>query len=903
MLSVIAPTYNECDNVAELIARVLAAFERIAEPAELLVVDDASPDGTAAAVRRCAVEHGAVARVRVIERGGARGLARAVLAGFAQARGDVLVVIDADLSHPPELLPDLLAAVRGGADMALGSRYVRGGGTRGWPASRRWLSRAACLLARGITPVRDATSGYFAVRRSALDDLEVRPRGYKIALELLALLRGRRIVEIPFTFTDRRRGHSKLGGAVMTAYLVQLATLYRQRFPVLLGYLQFGTVGLGGMLVDAIVFVIAFRALAVEGLGVAARGFLAQTASFVVAAGFNFALNAAWTFREQSVGARFHRFLAVSAVGFAVRTAVFETVLSLPVVTLSGGRWPAQEMVALACGIIVASVWNYYGSRRWAFRGAPRAALELPQPVPLRSNAGAMAVLVGVAVLLVFFAARTQLAFDEAYYWQWSRHLAWGYFDHPPMIAYLIAAGTRLMGNNELGVRLVPLLVAVTVPWSTWLLAWRYWQDGVAAAWSLVAMICMPLLAVGMIVATPDSPLLACWAASLLLAIRALERDGTGAWVLAGAAAGLGILSKYPMVLIYPVIFCALLASARGRRALTGPGPWLALAASLVVASPLLAWQYVHAGEGLVFQLQHGLGAAAGAASGAGMPGLAGLWRFLAGQLLVASPILFVITLIALARGAWQMVCADAPSAVRGALSAGELRPFLVFGAAIPLIVFGGASMLARTQPNWLAPAYVTAGALLGGELRRVAWSTARLRLRWASWGGIAVAAAISLYVHVEMIVPLVPYRGGVFTQTWGHRDVAQWVRRVQDEFGGGRGLPILASDYKLASVLAFYLPDHPETCTPNEQASGSAYYAWQPRPRPGSRALIVSNSPAHGLLALFDHVTTLGRHTTLRDGQPVRHTWAYVGTARAGICDQQATRVAASREDGRADP
>ena len=299
MFSVIVPTYNERDNASELIRRVLEAFARLDEPAELLVVDDDSPDGTAAAMREAAAEHRADEQVRVIVRSSDKGLAKAVAAGFELARGDVLAVIDADLSHPPELLPDLLAAIRDGADVAVGSRYVNGGGTEGWPLIRRIVSRGACLLARPLSPVKDITSGFFALRRECLDELHYVPRGYKIGLELFARLPGRRVVEVPFTFRDRTRGASKLGGAVMLAYLVQLASLYRARFPRLIGYLQFGLVGLLGMAMDSATFGLAYWYLGLQQLGPTLGGFFAQTVSFLVAARFNFALNALWTFRER----------------------------------------------------------------------------------------------------------------------------------------------------------------------------------------------------------------------------------------------------------------------------------------------------------------------------------------------------------------------------------------------------------------------------------------------------------------------------------------------------------------------------------------------------------------------------------------------------------------------------
>ncbi len=138
---------------------------------ELIIVDDGSPDGTADLAESYADVH----PVRVVRRPGKAGLASAVLAGFAQARGDVLVVMDADLSHPPEAVPRLALAIEQGADLAVGSRYVAGGGTEDWPLKRRVVSRAACLIGNVLVPIRDCTSGFFAIRRSALDARAARP--------------------------------------------------------------------------------------------------------------------------------------------------------------------------------------------------------------------------------------------------------------------------------------------------------------------------------------------------------------------------------------------------------------------------------------------------------------------------------------------------------------------------------------------------------------------------------------------------------------------------------------------------------------------------------------------------------------------------------------------------------
>jgi dolichol-phosphate mannosyltransferase len=192
---------------------------------ELIVVDDGSPDGTADLAESYADVH----PVRVVRRPGKAGLASAVLAGFAQAHGDVLLVMDADLSHPPEAVPRLAAAIREGADLAVGSRYVKGGGTEDWPLRRRIVSRAACLIGNTLVPIRDCTSGFFAIRRSALDGVKLNPIGFKIGFEVMARGRYKKAVEIPYVFRDRELGKSKFGRREIGQYLVQLGQVARDR--------------------------------------------------------------------------------------------------------------------------------------------------------------------------------------------------------------------------------------------------------------------------------------------------------------------------------------------------------------------------------------------------------------------------------------------------------------------------------------------------------------------------------------------------------------------------------------------------------------------------------------------------------------------------------------------------
>ncbi|HXZ86565.1 MAG TPA: polyprenol monophosphomannose synthase, partial [Myxococcota bacterium] len=218
--SIVVPTLDEAENVDELLRQIFALEG--CPPFEVVVVDDDSKDGTAERARAWSASH----PVRVIVRCGARGLAGAVILGAREASADVVVVMDADLSHPVSAIPALARAVlEGRADVAVGSRHTRGGAIRGWPLHRRIVSRIASSLAWPISAVSDPMSGFFAAPRAALLALGEAPAGFKILLELLS--RGGsslRAVEVPITFTDRVRGESKLGVTEVGQYLARLAS-------------------------------------------------------------------------------------------------------------------------------------------------------------------------------------------------------------------------------------------------------------------------------------------------------------------------------------------------------------------------------------------------------------------------------------------------------------------------------------------------------------------------------------------------------------------------------------------------------------------------------------------------------------------------------------------------------
>ncbi len=356
-LTVVVPCYNERPNVAPLIARLDAALRGIAW--EVVYVDDNSPDGTAAEVRRIARTD---PRVRCIRRIGRRGLASAVIEGALSTSARYVAVIDGDLQHDETRLPDMLAALRSGQfDIAVGSRHIDGGDAAG--LAGRWrhtLSDGGIWLAQFFLPVRlsDPLSGYFMLPRPLFEQLaaNLTGQGFKILLDLaLSSPAPLRVVEIPCVFHERVAGESKLDALVLTQFAgLLLDKMFGGLLP--LRFISFALVGALGVLVHLAVLT---TVLKLAGLQFEA----AQAVATVVAMVFNFQLNNEITYRDQRLrGPRLLRGLLVFALvcsfGAVANIGIAKTLYD------SHTNWS----IAGAIGAVIGVVWNYAVSATLVWR-------------------------------------------------------------------------------------------------------------------------------------------------------------------------------------------------------------------------------------------------------------------------------------------------------------------------------------------------------------------------------------------------------------------------------------------------------------------------------------------------------------------------------------------------------
>ncbi len=373
--SLVIPTYNERKNITAIV-EVLSSLLDAAIPGdyELIVVDDNSPDRTWELAQTLISEY---PQLRVMRRTSERGLSTAVIRGWQAANGQVLGVIDGDLQHPPKVLLQLLAAIKQGADLAVASRHVDGGGVSSWSFLRRFLSRGAQLLGLVILPqvvgrVSDPMSGYFLVRRSAIAGHTLNPVGYKILIEVLGRGNINQITEVGYVFQERREGESKVTWKQYVEYLHHLLKLrisrgrigrLRQRINFPIGrFLRFGAVGLSGVFVDMAVLYL-LHDPSTLGWGLTRSKVIAAEAAIIN----NFIWNDAWTFSDMSSQQqgwrkrlkRLLKFNIVCLVGLVLNVLLLNFLYN----TL-GVHYQIGNLIAIA----IVTFWNFWINLKLSWR-------------------------------------------------------------------------------------------------------------------------------------------------------------------------------------------------------------------------------------------------------------------------------------------------------------------------------------------------------------------------------------------------------------------------------------------------------------------------------------------------------------------------------------------------------
>ena len=366
-VSLIIPTYNEHDNIAVLVSKINDALTSYSY--EVIFVDDNSRDGTA----EMAVSFKDKYPIKVIIRKDKKGLASAVVDGLGHASGSTMLIMDADLQHPPEVIPDLLTAIENGADIAIASRYIVGGGCQGWGLLRRLISKGAIFLSHLLLPAtrraKDPVSGYFAFKKEVVKGARLNPSGFKILMEVMVLGKYKSVTEVPFTFVTRQKGESKLNTRQQIDYLKHIFSMM-QRSGELSRFIKFALVGCSGIIVNYGLYWVltrfaGFAPLNNTASGNILSGNLAIAISIETSIITNFIFNNYFTFSDrnkQGIMPFLGRMLSFNMI------CLIGGFIQIGVANLFAIALGFYDLIALLLAIITAMFWNYLLNNWWTWR-------------------------------------------------------------------------------------------------------------------------------------------------------------------------------------------------------------------------------------------------------------------------------------------------------------------------------------------------------------------------------------------------------------------------------------------------------------------------------------------------------------------------------------------------------
>ncbi len=372
-VSIIIPTYNESQNIIQILKSIKENLPKNFIT-QAIVVDDNSPDGTGRIVDDYLKNFKKMAdyTIEVIHRKAKDGLGSAILKGISQARGDTIVVMDSDFSHPPQIIPKLIESIKKYQyDIAVASRYIKGGKIQGWSLKRKLMSKFATLIAKkglGID-TKDPMSGFFAFKRNIIKELNMDGIGYKILLEILVKTKGVNVKEIPYTFQDRELGSSKLTMRIILDYYKSVWKLYRYGKPLerqekrssvkfVSKAARFYTVGASGFVVNYMI------SLLLTG-GISDMWYLhANIIGIIASITTNFILNKTWTFGDRD----FRIKKTVSQYGKFAMFGSIGALVQLGMVYFLVDDAELAYPLALILGVMTAAFGNFILNKKYTFK-------------------------------------------------------------------------------------------------------------------------------------------------------------------------------------------------------------------------------------------------------------------------------------------------------------------------------------------------------------------------------------------------------------------------------------------------------------------------------------------------------------------------------------------------------
>lgn len=849
--SVVIPTLNEVDNIDPLLS-CLFALNLPPDSFEIIFVDDDSQDGTPEKIH----VWGKKANVRLVERKSNPDLTASILAGVAVAQSNVIVVMDADLSHPPERLPAIVAPVlEGNYDVSVGSRYVPGGCTEGWPLHRQWLSRIGGWLARPICDAGDVTSGFFAFRRELASTISEHAHGYKILLELLMAGQGKlKVVEIPVCFRDRTRGTSKLSFHHQWIYLQRLMTLAGGNVSISTTS-RFAAVGLFGMLIDVGIF----QLIMSSGAGLA----LSHIVSFLSAAIVNYTFNSKWSFRSQHAGylrwRQFGHFLTVAILALLIRGGILALLVY---------DWHAPPLLAIFPAIATTAVINFLGLTFYVF-----PAKQNPASPDIRWRVVSIGVIAFIILLRLVYFGQAQLIPDEAYYWNYAQHMDLSFYDHPPMIAWLIWLGNAIAGHGEFGVRIGAFLSGLVTMGYLYALAKNLYDKSTAMRTTLLLAILPFSFATG-IVMTADAPLIAAWAATLYYMERALIADHNSAWLGMGIAFGLGILSKYTLGLLGAAALLFVILDPVARHWIRRPHPYLAAMLALLLFTPAIIWNMEHQWASIMFQSSR----------------IRGVGDDQFSTHLLLPDLLVLLTPAGLLAAVLALL--HVSNRQRSNQSARRRDLFVLIFTGVPFAVFFVLSMFDSLRFHWTAPVWLAVlptmawmmGSNNSGNLHSIA---SRLQAAWKPTIIIFMFAYAFIFHYVVLGIPGVPYPGFMKHYFW--RETTSEITKIVEDVRhqtGQKPIVVGMSKWSIASALSFYDQNDGSFDIRSRNMlsdSGAMFEYWHPSEPPTTRPIILVSITAEllerdrwgtDITRMLEQAGPIQSRIIMREGKPLRRVY-----------------------------
>lgn len=855
--SIVVPTLNESENIDLLLSR-LFALNLDPDSFEVIFVDDGSTDGTPDKIRTWESR----SNVRLVQRQEKPDLTASILAGTATAKSDVIVVMDADLSHPPERLSAVVTPVLDGThDVVVGSRYIAGGNTENWPLHRQLLSRIGGWIARPICDVNDATSGFFAFRRELTASISNHAHGYKILLELLMANQGKlRVTEVPIIFHDRTHGTSKLSFSHQRAYIQRLITLAGGTATLNTAG-RFAVVGLFGVLIDAIIF----QWMINRDAGLA----LAHFVSFFVAATINYTFNSQWAFREHHAGylqwQKFGRFLTVGLLALLLRGGVLALLVYV---------WHVPPLLAIFPAIIATAAVNYLGSAFYVFPNEK----DLPS-LNIRWRIAAIGIVLFILLLRLVYFGLAQLIPDEAYYWQYAQHMDLSFYDHPPMVAWLIWLGTSILGHNEFGVRIGALICGLISMGYLYALTQNLYDKSTAMRAVLLLTI-LPLGFATGILMTPDAPLVAAWAATLYYMERALIANQNSAWLGMGIAFGLGMLSKYSLGLLGIAALVFVIIDPTARRWMLRPHPYLAALLAVILFSPVIIWNYENNWASFSFQSNRVL---------------ADTYEFSVHKLI--AHIMILLTPVGFLAAALAFFPAKIPTDQQ---LEQRRHLFVQVFAGIPLFICFILSTFDSPRFHWTAPIWLAIFPTIAwmiGQTDHLSAMAKRIQAAWRLTIITCVFAYAFVLHYVVLGIPGIPYQ--LLTEHYFWREAATEIKQIVQEVRSQTGEePIVVgmSKWSVASALTFYTHNDAKLEVRSRNMfgeSGAMYEFWFPSEPPTQRPIIqvgmkrrhLEQTPSGvDVKTMLDHPGNIEYRVIERYGTPVRRVYYRVSEGFKGV-------------------